>query len=177
MPDIYGKYSLTEIARELDATPAFINRIQRETGIGGKLGTKGRMSSFDSCFLTVFRRIKVFRAIGFSFREIKEIWTIEGKMIDILGKAEELGIEVRTPQAGFGRVPFLLHPDASETWDFSNAGNREVAKKFLDEWNPLLDNLETIAKEVQRRGEKFIKEVDEIKTILNELNPESKRIA
>ena len=46
MSDIYGKYSLTECAKTLNVTPAFINRIQRETGIGGKVGIKGSPTSF-----------------------------------------------------------------------------------------------------------------------------------
>ena len=41
MSNIYGTYTLTEAAQAIGVTSAFINRIQKETGIGGEIDCKG----------------------------------------------------------------------------------------------------------------------------------------
>ena len=48
MSNILGTYTLTEAAHEIGVTSAFINRIQKETGIGGEVGTKGRLAAFSN---------------------------------------------------------------------------------------------------------------------------------
>ncbi len=88
MPDIYGKYSLTEAADKIDATSAFINRIQRETGIGGELGKPGEKNAFDPKEVEVFHRIKLLRTIGFGFQEIKQIYVIEEDIISAARKTQ-----------------------------------------------------------------------------------------
>lgn len=81
MPDIYGKYSLTEASKETGATQAFINRIQRATGIGGKLGKRGEKNTFSRTEVEIFYRIKLLRVIGFSFQEIKQIHDFEEELL------------------------------------------------------------------------------------------------
>ena len=82
MPNIYGNYSLTEVAKEIGELPSFINRIQEATGIGkGEARGKGKQSSFSREDIRVFRKIKALRWMGFTFDEIKDIWNLENKMI------------------------------------------------------------------------------------------------
>lgn len=83
MPNVHGTYTLTEAAHEIGTTSAFINRIQKETGIGGEVGTKGRLASFSMEEVEIFKRIKILRMLDFSFKDIKEIWATEAKLIDM----------------------------------------------------------------------------------------------
>jgi DNA-binding transcriptional MerR regulator len=82
MPDIDRKYSLTEIAKELNVVPTFINRVQRETGIGGTTGSQGRVVSFDEQFVRIFRIVKTLRMIGLNFSDIKKLWSLEETLIE-----------------------------------------------------------------------------------------------
>jgi DNA-binding transcriptional MerR regulator len=81
MPNIHGTYTLTEAAHEIGVTSAFINRIQKETGIGGEIGTKGRLAAFSKDDVEVFKRIKILRMLGFRFKDIKEIWETESALM------------------------------------------------------------------------------------------------
>lgn len=81
MSNIYGTYTLTEAAHAIGVTSAFINRIQKETGIGGETGTKGRLAAFSGEDIEVFKKIKILRMLGFRFKDIKEIWNTESRLI------------------------------------------------------------------------------------------------
>jgi len=83
MSNILGTYTLTEAAHEIGVTSAFINRIQKETGIGGEVGTKGRLAAFSHDDVEVFKRIKILRMLGFRFKDIKPIWDTETAIIKL----------------------------------------------------------------------------------------------
>ena len=154
MPDIYGKYSLTELSRELDVTPAFINRIQRETGIGGSIGTKGHAASFTLHYLEIFKRIKALRWIGFTFPEIKSIWEAEERGIK---EAKKRNITNEDLIEEFGALPnpwhFILH----------------INDKYRSLPQPQLKELQKIAVEVDRRRTQFVSEVGRLDEALRQL--------
>lgn len=163
MPTIYGKYSLTEVASTLNVTPAFINRIQRETEIGGSIGVKGQATSFTDLDVKVFQRIKVLRKIDFSFKDIKDIWKLE---TNIMALEIYLQKDKISDMANWGKMSLILHPIQIKRpgveFDHSQPKN---LKSYIQEINKLAK----VAEEVKRRRDTFIKETGEINKILEEL--------
>lgn len=156
MPDVYGKYSLTELAKELAVTPAFINRIQRETGIGGSVGTKGHPVSFDAHYMVEFRMIKGLRWWGFTFKEIKEIWGVEERLISLLKPLLKKYPEQFFPPTS---TPMIIHPVIVNE---VNSAGKEIVKEVAS-YGELLRKYNHVAvSEVHRRRKLFLKEVAKI---------------
>jgi DNA-binding transcriptional MerR regulator len=63
------KYTLTEAARRLSITPAFVNRVQRETGLFGGIGKKGRQRRFTEKDVYVLAKITALRELDFGFKD------------------------------------------------------------------------------------------------------------
>lgn len=171
MPDIYGNYNLSEAAGKLGVTAAWINRVQRETGIGGNIGTKGREASFDEGTLKVLQRIKVLRLINFSFAEIKAIYELE-KEIDAIDDFLTGSTNVNKDRP---MLPFILHPlqftvvDTTRIEiDFSkkvDLQEQEINKDIIKS-EKLIGQLWNIAREIRRRKKVFMEGVEEVdKTI------------
>jgi DNA-binding transcriptional MerR regulator len=156
MPDITGKYTLTEAAREVGVTPSFINRIQRETGIGGRVGTKGKQASFETRDLKIFQRIKVLRTIDFSFQEIKKIWNKELEIYKLLDDMRE---RYQTdPEASWEETSLILHPLKVKfpSQPFIDASDNP---RITVESTSLYNDLICMAEEVKRRRDKFLEDV------------------
>ena len=118
MSNILGTYTLTEAAHEIGVTSAFINRIQKETGIGGEVGTKGRLAAFSSDDVEVFKRIKILRMLGFRFKDIKTIWDAETAII-ILWRRNVIDkyLDFEEPSIGKYEVkyfPLIIHNEIFE---------------------------------------------------------------
>jgi hypothetical protein len=73
MHTIHQNKSLTETAKILSCTPAFINRIQRTIGVGGKIGKRGVVRAFSEKDISILKMVKVFRDAGISYKKIKII--------------------------------------------------------------------------------------------------------
>jgi hypothetical protein len=121
MPDIYGKYSLTEIAKGLNVPLTFINRIQRETGIGGKPNkeNRGRPLMFEANMVSTFKMVKALRLMDFSFPDIKELWAIEERVLAASIKMSKIN-EQRYDINNLVYRPLILHcyviPDLSDLY-------------------------------------------------------------
>jgi RecA/RadA recombinase len=63
------KHTLTEVARKLSITPAFVNRMQRETGLFGGIGKKGRPRRFTEKDVCVIAEIMALRELDFGFKD------------------------------------------------------------------------------------------------------------
>jgi hypothetical protein len=168
MPDVYGKYSLTELAKLLNCTPAFINRIQRETGVGGKLGIKGEPRSFTETERRIFQKIMVYRNIRFSFKEIKDIWNVEEKIISTFHNLSNEKYHTEK----WNKSPLIIHPG-----DFYNphralfsTEDKTVEDKGMQAYLDAVKKLRMIAEEAKRRGDIFIKEVEEEKAELERIS-------
>ena len=109
MPNIDGKYTLTEIAKELNVVPTFINRIQREAEIGPSIGTKGKAASFDAADVKTFRLVRALRMIGFSFEDIKMLWKLEENLIKQQDKILEGNIPKPAEEPGSQSIRLILH--------------------------------------------------------------------
>ena len=165
MPDIYGKYSLIETAKLLNVTPAFINRIQRETGVGGRIGIKGQPASFDAYRIEAFRRIKILRKMEFSFKEIKEIAAIENRMLELYKNMKIAEGETEK----WDDFPLIVHaPIKIRCPSETIKTDHESVKNYALEAVKLIP----IAQEIKRRAGVFQKEVEEVKTAMKELMPD-----
>ena len=163
MPDIHGNYSLKETARKLDATSAFINRIQRETGIGGKPGTKGSLVSFSEQDIETFGKIKTLRLLDFSFKEIKDFWNIECKLIDICPKIRKTHhAYIKEKVVGF--LPLIIH---TETLNIPHPVGvvMDRGHKELKEYGELQEKFSKIAHRIKARVAGF----EEISKVVNEI--------
>jgi DNA-binding transcriptional MerR regulator len=163
MPNIYGKYSLTELAQELKVTAAFINRIQRVTGIGGQVGTKGQATLFNESDIHIFRRIKFLRKMDYSFQEIKETWDLESKLFESHKQFNSQKIEVDKKE-----MPFIIHNGKLYIQkSFEQIKGNKKAKAYFEE----ISKLGNIAKGIKERYDSFKEEAKEMDKIVIELVP------
>jgi DNA-binding transcriptional MerR regulator len=163
MPNIYGKYSLTELARDLKVTAAFINRIQRETDIGGQVGTKGLPVLFNERDIHIFRRIKILRKIDCSFCDIKEIWDLENKLLELYKQFISQKIVADEKE-----MPLIIHSGKLYVpMSFEQVRGNKRAKAYFEE----IRNYGQIAKRINKLYDFYIEEVEEVKVIVNEIRP------
>ena len=161
MPNIYGKYSLTELAQALKVTAAFINRIQRETGIGGQVGTKGQPSLFNESDIHIFRRIKILRKIDCSFRDIKEIWDLENKLFELYEQFYSQKIEIDKRE-----IPLIIHSEKLYTpKTFEQIKGNKKAEAYFEG----IIKLGIIAMSIKELHNSFIEEAKEVDSIVSEL--------
>jgi len=73
MPNMHNLYSLGEVALKLKVSSAWINKIQKRTGIVQRTGNSGKISYFSKEEIKLLRHVKVLRILGFSLTEIKEM--------------------------------------------------------------------------------------------------------
>jgi len=165
MPNLYGKYSLTELAKSLNVTSAFINRIQRETGIGGKIGIKGQSASFTASDVKIFQRIKILRKLDFSFKDIKEIWNLEESIAHLFVNS----IIVVKQITIWRKIGLILHPNEVVEPPFDFADSNKDIVELVEEYRELFIKLRQFSKEIGRRRDIFIKEVEETKSGINEI--------
>lgn len=157
-------YSLSEAANKIGATSAWINRVQRETGIGGGTGKKGHKVSFDDSLVDILGRVKIFRLLGFSFRNIKDLYELESSLL-ILEKS--IKDEYEISQLSEHTIPLLLH--FNEILAFGplfpenlNEVSKEILyrEKNIEEYIKDVENLHYIAKEMMRKRQLFMKSVE-----------------
>lgn len=169
MPDIHGNYSLTETAKEIGATPAWINRTQRETGVGGRIGRKGRIVSFTEEMIETFCRIKVLRLIGFSFPYIRGLYKMEE---DIIRIEKEIGKEYELTNISEAKLPLLLH--LKEVAAIGSLFLIELNKKTqqmlykdkrIKQYADYIDRLCSIAKEALEKEARFMENIDDVTKI------------
>ena len=93
MADIHGQYSLQEVAHRLSVSPSWINKLQKETGIGGPLGIPGKRALFTEKDIFAINRARILRDLRFSLKEIGEIYTVEMRLAKLHGeKAKKSGV-------------------------------------------------------------------------------------
>jgi DNA-binding transcriptional MerR regulator len=163
MPNIYGKYSLTEIAHELKVTPAFINRIQRETGIGGQIGIKGQPSLFNENDIHIFRRIKILRRIDCSFSDIKEIWDLENKIIELYKQFVNQKMEIEGKATSF-----IIHSGTLYVPKPLGQIKGNKKSRAYYEW---VSELGKIAKRIKELFDSFAEEAEEVRLAVRDLIP------
>jgi len=170
MPNIDEKYTLTEIAKELNVVPTFINRIQKETGIGGPIGTKGKAASFEKKYVRIFRMVKALRLIGLNFEDIKQLWVLEEailKIQDKLRKGEISRLPVSVDEPGSQSIRLILHKDSvyySKTMD-----DLKIRDPYKKSYPELLEMLINRKQEIGRRRGIITEELNKIDAELDDV--------
>lgn len=164
MPDIYGKYSLTEVARAINVTPAFINRVQKETGIGGKIGIQGESASFSKDDIETFRRVKVLRKLDFSFKQIKDIYKLESEILNIL-KAHF----IRDFNTKWREYPLMIHCSQNVYLPPKEYKPQEDrAKTALELYRGEVNKFEMVAFNIKEKKDILLKEMDEATKVIGD---------
>ena len=161
MSTIHGTFTLTEAARLIGVTSAFINRIQKETGIGGEIGTKGRLASFSGDDIEVFKKIKILRMLGFRFKEIKEMWDTEQKLFVawrsiVIQKA--IGSELENDEKYIPTIfPLIIHHLLIEVRAFPATADDKARKakenEITSQFYKLADKMVVFSEVVRERME------------------------
>lgn len=160
MPDIDERYTLTEIAKELNVVPTFINRIQKETGIGGSIGTRGKAASFEKKFIRIFRMVRALRMIGLNFEDIRKLWGLEEAILKIQDKLQKGSISklpLTFDEPGSQSIQLILHKDSvyySKTMD-----DLKIRDPYKKSYPELLEMLIERKQEVKRRRGVFTEEL------------------
>lgn len=94
MSNIYGKYSLTEIASTLRLSLAWVKKLEKYLGLKWGSGVKGKKSYYTEAHRAFFQRISALRTLGYDLEGIKEIYDSERKII----KASEKFVLNLTPR-------------------------------------------------------------------------------
>ena len=89
MPNIHGLFSLGEVALKLSVSSAWINKIQKRTGIVQKEGGKGQVSYFSEEEIEILRNVKLLRVLDYSLEDIKDLYDQEKAMMELVGSKEE----------------------------------------------------------------------------------------
>lgn len=169
MPNAFGKYSLTELARLLNVTPAFINRIQRETEIGGKIGSKGQIASFTEQHTKIFQRIKTLRELGFSFKDIKEVWGLEYDILDFFSEKVLPISQLKTKIKKWNKIPLVIHSLMVDVPPSKFSYPDKKIEDLVNDYEDLIIKLRQLHAEIKRRHDIFIKDVEGIKKNINEI--------
>ena len=163
---MHGKYTLTETAEKIGVTSAWINRVQRETKIGGEIGKKGHKVSFTDDMVEVLRRVKVLRLLGFSFPDIKGLYELEE---NILGTEQAIGREYQLSTISGYTIPLIIHP--KEVVAMGPLFLKDVDKKTqqllykdknIERYASYINELHSTAKEVIKRKDGFMSNVDDV---------------
>ena len=168
MPDINERYTLTEIAKELNVVPTFINRVQRETRIGPSIGTRGKAVSFEKKYVSIFRMVKALRTIGFSFEDIKMLWQHEENILKIEGKLFDGSISKfpLKPDACDARsIKLVLHNGL--TCYSGTIDDLQVKDPYSKEYPVLLETLNKRKQEIIRRRDVFAEDLKKMREELD----------
>lgn len=147
MADILGNYSLNEAAVKTDTSSSWINKMQQRTGICKKDTVSGRKASFTEDEILMLQNVSVLRTLNFEIAEIKEVYGIEKKMIDIagtFGKTQHSHKESRS---------FVIHPSTFDYPAYAKADGSDFSKKEAKAYEELAKNILKVSKEVSRRAE------------------------
>ena len=80
MPNIQGDYSLTEVATKLNISAAWINKVQRETGVCVKESAQGKRAEFSADDVKMLENVKLLRLLDYSLDDIKQIYELEKRI-------------------------------------------------------------------------------------------------
>ena len=173
MPDIHGDYSLSEAAEAAGVTSAWINRLQRETTIGGELGKKGRKVSFNKKDVKIFFRIKVLRLIGFSFKEIKDIYFLEEGIMELYdelaNKYDLLSISHKmVPMPVHIKEVIILSKDNFDSFD-DEAKAALLDDASMSRYIGYLNELIIAVEIAYKRKDRYFKSIDDINAVFNDI--------
>ncbi len=145
--NILGSYSLNEVAVTLNTSPSWINKVQQRTGICKKDTRSGRKSSFSEDEVLMLQNTSVLRTLNFEIGDIKEVYEIEKKMIEIAGtygKTQHPHKESRS---------FLIHPYTFDYPVYAKADGSDFKnKKKAKTYEELAKSILKVSKEVSRRA-------------------------
>jgi DNA-binding transcriptional MerR regulator len=144
MPNIQGEHTLSEVAVSIGVSPAWINKIQERTKVGGSTGVSGRKASFSDDDVEMFRNVKLLRTLDFSLDEIKEIHEEEKKIIKIGGY-------VKHHPDDKGGCRHIIHPFGFP-YPMIELSERDISKAEADEYKKSAEKVFRISKEVTRRA-------------------------
>lgn len=165
-----GKYSLTEAANKIGATSAWINRVQRETGIGGVIGKKGQKVSFDYDTVETLRRVKILRLLNFSFEDIKELYGLEK---GIISTEEALSHDYELSNISGYNVPLIIHLKEVAAIgplfvkDADNGAYQLLSKdNLIETYVGYMKRVYAVAQDIIKRKGPFLNTVEESKALL-----------
>lgn len=90
-------YTLTQVSKNIDCPPPFINRVQRQTGLFQKKGKRGQEVYFTSEEYVYLKIIYGLRKCEISFEKIKELFWLEEEILDY-------------NNSGRQRISLIIHP-------------------------------------------------------------------
>ncbi len=147
MPNIHGLYSLSEVALKLNVSSAWINKIQKRTGIVQKEGGKGKPSFFSERDIEVLKNVKLLRVLDYSLEDIRDLYNQEKEMLKYI-----VSKPISKTKKGLGK--YIIHyPHEFSEEDFSEF-KKELSVKGVDD----AKDLQTY-REIERRMEKTFSEV------------------
>jgi len=170
MPDIDGKYTLTEIAKELNVVPTFINRIQRETDIGGPIGTKGKAAAFNRGYVKIFRIVRALRMFGLSFEDIKKLWHLEEMLLveyRRVRKADSSRFPTTNDEPDFRTAKLVIHPDSIPHPDVM--GQESTRRSATKNYQELFTMLSEYKREIGKSRKSFAGELAKIEVDLDSI--------
>ena len=170
MHNIDGIYTLTEIAKELNVVPTFINRIQRETGIGGHIGTKGKVASFNVEDVKIFRIVKALRIIGLGFEDIKRLWILERNLIHMQARIRHQDPSIFPAHNGdpnFPSIKLVLHIGTVYYKKTIDVLNSKEAVRSYESYSETIERLISYKREIEKKRSVFR---DDLKKIDAELD-------
>jgi len=162
MPNIQGKYTLTEVSVLLGVSPSWINKIQKRTGIAKKNGGKGVRVYFDEVELAELRRVKFYRHLDFTLDEIKKIFITEKKMIKMRGYADYGSTVIDESR-------FLIHPFGIVFYDVEDEEGKTVntlTEEQEREYDILKNFVLSVSKEAVKRVAKLEEECKGFKNLV-----------
>ena len=168
---MHNQYSLSETAKKLGVTSAWINRLQRETAIGGKIGKKGHKVIFSAEMVEVLRGAKVLRLIGFSFNEIKDIYDTEEEILKSIKNIER---EYEITTISHDKIQLVLHTEQVPVIGGNSEYTDEVHKllsedKNIERYIYCMNKVEAVAKEVLTRQQDIIRNLNDVTDMSNRL--------
>ncbi len=170
---MHGKYSLTETAGKIGVTSAWINRVQRETKIGGEIGKKGHRVSFTDDMVEIFRRVKVLRFLGFSFQDIKGLYELEENMLKI---EQAISREYELSNISGYTIPLIIHH--KEIVAIGPLFLKDVDKKTqqllykdknIERYVNYISELHSIAKEIINKKDAFMNDANDVTGLLKKI--------
>ena len=172
--DIKQELSLAETAQRLGVTPAWINRVQRQTGIGGETGKKGHKVAFTNIIIETLRRVKVLRLLDFSFKRIKAIYAMEE---DIIISEDNLSGEYELSNLTKNKIQLVIHPkDVVALGPMFptdlNASSQEMLFKEpgIAKYIKFLEELSYVAREIIENKNTFLKNANDVNFMVDLVN-------
>ena len=152
MPNIQGQYSLQEVSSILNLSPAWINKIQKVTGVVWKETGKGYRLYFDENEFQMISNVRMLRDLDFSLDDIEKVFSAEKRMKELVGTYS------LTVDCDYQATKFLIHPFFMVPLCYLNDKNEDgsplvdLTPEEKKEYMELIKFIESVSKEAIKRS-------------------------